>query len=445
MPNEIIHNVQLNIPPPTSFETVKALRSEVVQEIISRKPSFAERWAMLLFLLILLLIFAGTWFIKYPDIVSVKATLISVNAPKEIKTKLDGRLIKLNVKEAQQVKAFEVIGLMESRANHYEVIALSKCIDSVQQLLTNNKPEVAAYMCSKQYLHLGEIQQAFQTFMQAHQLFEQYLSSGFYVQKKTMLQKDMSYLRKLDSILLQQETMQKEDLQLSEETFSANEKLKKEKVISAFDYRNEKSKLIGKQLSLPQISSSIINNESEQHSKQKEIAELENQIAQQKNIFNEALNTLKAQLDDWKAKYLLITPIAGKVSFASFLQENQQLQNNQSICFINPPNSEFYAAINIPQNNFGKIKQGQKVLLKFPSYPYEEFGSVEGRLDFISHIPTDSGYLAKIVLPEGLITNYKKPLQFSNGLKADGDIITQNMRLIQRFFYQFRNMVNQRQ
>lgn len=421
------------------------LRSNTVQEIISRKAGFAERWAMSIFLFILLLVFAGTWFIKYPDIVSVRATLISVNAPKEIKTKLDGRLIKLNVKENQDVQAFEIIGLMESRANHYEVIALSKCIDSVQQLLASNKPEIAAYMCSKQYLHLGEMQQPYQTFMQAHQLFEQYLSSGFYVQKKAMLLKDMVYLKRLDSTLLQEETMQKEDLQLSEETFNANEKLKKEKVISAFDFRNEKSKLIGKQLSLPQIRSSIINNESEQHNKQKEIAELENQIVQQKDIFNEALNTLKAQLDDWEAKYLLIAPIAGKVSFASFLQENQQLQNNQSICFINPPNSEYYAEANIPQNNFGKIKQGQKVLLRFSSYPFEEFGSVEGRLDFISHIPTDSGYAAKIVLPEGLVTNYKKQLQFKNGLKADGDIITQNLRLIQRFFYQFRNMVNQRQ
>jgi HlyD family secretion protein len=444
MLNELIENNEFIFSPPIASEANKSLRSEVVQEIISRKPDFTQRWAMLLFLLILLLIFAGTWFIKYPDIVSVKATLISVNAPKEIKTKLDGRLIKLNVKEGQQVQAFEIIGLLESRANHYEVIALSKCIDSGQQLLTNNKPEIAAFMCSKQYLHLGEMQQAFQTFMQAHQLFEQYLSTGFYVQKKTMLQKDMIYLRKLDSNFLKQEVMQKEDLQLSEETFTANEKLKKEKVISAFDYRNEKSKLIGKQLTLPQISSSIINNESEQHSKQKEIAELENQIAQQKNIFNEALNTCKAQLDDWKAKYLLIAPIAGNISFSSFLQENQQLQNNQSICFINPPNSEYYAAVNIPQNNFGKIKQGQKVLLKFSSYPSEEFGSIEGRLDFISHIPTDSGYLAKVVLPAGLITNYNKPLQFRNGLKADGDIITQNMRLIQRFFYQLRNMVNKR-
>ncbi len=44
------------------------------------------------------------------------------------------------------------------------------------------------------------------------------------------------------------------------------------------EYRNEKSKLIAKQLSLPQINASIVSNESQQNEKRKEIAELENQI-----------------------------------------------------------------------------------------------------------------------------------------------------------------------
>jgi multidrug efflux pump subunit AcrA (membrane-fusion protein) len=420
------------------------IRSEAMQEIISRNTSFFERWAILFIFIITLTIFLGTWFIKYPDVISVHAKLVSINAPKEVKTKLDGRLVKLNVVEEQTVKEFEVIGMIESRANHEEVIALSKYIDSAQVLLSNNKIDIAVEICSKHYLHLGEIQQAFQTFMQSHQLFKQYLKSGFFFRKKNMLQKDMSFLKKLDSVLIEQEKLQIEDIQLTKETFSANEKLKDERIISSFDYRNEKSNLINKQMRIPQLKSSIIINQSLQHDKQKEIMELDNQIKQQKNIFCEALNTLKSQLDEWKAKYLLIAPIAGKVSFVSFLEQNQQLQNNQSICFINPSNSEFYAQIFIPQTNFGKIKKGQTVLLKFPSYPFEEFGYVTGNLEFISPIPTDSGFSARVLLPNGLLTNYNKNLQFNNGLKANGEIITENMRILERFFYQFKKAIKQR-
>ena len=131
------------------------------------------------------------------------------------------------------------------------------------------------------------------------------------------------------------------------------------------DYRNEKSKFISKQMTLPQINSSIISNESQQHEKQKEIAELENQIQQQKNIYIQSLNTIKSQVEDWKKKYLLVAPIGGKISFATFLQENQELKSGQLICYVNPGNISYFAEVLIPQYNFGKINTGQEVLLKF--------------------------------------------------------------------------------
>ena len=185
---------------------------------------------------------------------------------------------------------------------------------------------------------------------------------------------------------------------------------------------------------VPQIISLIINNEVLQNEKLKDITELDNIIAQQKEIFIQALNTFKSKIDDWKQKYFLIAPTSGKIAFTTFLQEDQQLQNNQTICFINPENTQYYAEIYIPQVNFGKVKTGQEVLLKFPAYPFQEYGSVNGKIEFISDIITDSGFLAKVILPNGLNTSYKKQVQFRDGLMAQGEIITQNTRLLQRFY-----------
>ncbi len=234
--------------------------------------------------------------------------------------------------------------------------------------------------------------------------------------------------------------MQEEDVGLAKETFEANESLKNDKVISPFDYRNEKSKYIGKAMSIPQINASLINNESSQHEKQKEIAQLENEIVQQKEVFLQALLTLKARLDDWKAVYLLIAPLDGKIAFAGFMQENQQLENNRTVCFINPENTQYYAEVYIPQNNFGKVNTGQKVLLKLPAYPYQEFGSLEGRLDFISDIPTDSGYLAKVSFPKGLQTNYHRAVQYHDGLLAQGEIVTADLKLSDRLINNIREI-----
>jgi Cold shock domain len=168
------------------------------------------------------------------------------------------------------------------------------------------------------------------------------------------------------------------------------------------------------------------------------MAQLENDIAQQKGIFVQALNTLKAQLDDWKNKFLLIAPVAGKVSFAEFLQENSQIKVWQTVCFVNPENTQYYARVFIPQNNFGKIKTGEEVLLKLNAYPYREFGIIKAILGFVSSIPTDSGFVAKVILLNGLLTNYKKQLHYTEGLSAQAEIITEDLQLSDRLFNELR-------
>ncbi len=413
-----------------------------IDEIISKKPPFMVRWGTLFLFFLLLFIISISWFIQYPDIVNTTAKLTSINAPKPVITLVSGKLVKLNVSENQTVNKNEILGFLESTADHQEVILLLENINNIQLLLDNNKTELLNAYFKKPENRLGELQNDYQVFVQTFLTFRNYLSNGFYLQKKKMLAKDLTNMVRLHNNLYQQKGFHEQDLSLSQKTFDANQSLKNENVISDFDLRNETSKLIGKKLTLPQITSSIISNESQQDEKKKEIAELENTIAQQKAIFQQALNSFKSQAEDWKKKYLLTAPIDGKVAFATFIQENQQLQANQTICFINPGNSQYYAQIIIPQSNFGKVASGQPVLLKFSSYPFSEYGAVKGKIDFISHIPTDSGYLAKVILDNGLRTNYNKQIQYREGLTAQGEIITKNRRLLQRFYDGILKQVN---
>lgn len=437
MPNQFSTNGTTIKEPPVArrFE-----RSEMVQEIVSNKPGLLIRYGTMIFFFVLIFLCVACWFIQYPDIVAAKAKLTSTNAPKEVITKTSGKLIKLFAKEEDQVTTGSVLGYMESTANHADVISLSETVNVLQTITEKNNFEQLPQYINLPYQNLGELQQSYQTFLQAFIVFRNYIANGFYIKKKTMLAKDFHFLQRMHSNSLQQKNLNEEDIDLSQKTFDANQTLSDDKVISAFDYRNEKSKLINKMLTLPQINAAIISNEAQQNEKQKEIAELENQITQQKSIFVQSLYTFKSQVDEWKKTYLLTAPTDGTIAFATFLQENQQLQANQVICFVNPGNAKFYAAIYVPQSNFGKIKLGQDVLLKFPSYPFQEYGAVKGKIDFISNITTDSGYLARVILPNGLNTGYKRQVQFREGLIAQGEIITKNMRLLQRFYY---NIVNQ--
>ena len=419
-----------------------------IEEIISKKLPFTVRWGTVFFLFLLLMIGFICWLIQYPDIVIAKATLNSINAPKQVIARTNGKLITIAVKENEAVQKEQVLGYMESIANPLTVGLIHRDTDSILSLIEQNKmDEIAKYapansstVGKSQEGTLGELQIAYQTFAQSFISFKGYISNGFYLRKKKMLSTDRANIRQLQTILNSQKSLLQKDLSLSNETFIANESLAKDKVISPLDYRNEKSKVIAKELSMPQINASIVSNESQQNEKLKEIAELENQISVQKNSFIQAVQTFKSEIQKWEYSYLLKAPVAGTVLFAGFLQENQEVKSGQLLFHLQPARTAYFVEMQIPQYNFGKVKAGQKVLLKFQAYPFEQYGSVVAKIDFINSVPTDSGYLAKVSLPGGLTTNYNKPLQYSNGLFAQADIVTDNMRLLERFYY---NMVKQ--
>lgn len=438
MPNNQEHISQSN-----SATTDCDSMSEAVSEIISVQPGFMVRNGITIFFIILVICLLMCRFIHYPDIVYANAKLTSINAPKEIKAKTSGRLTDILVNENDSVDEGEIIGFMESLADPYAIIRLSANVDSVAVVCSQSKIIISP-ACFKSVLSfaengtgLGELQADYQTFIQAYQTFADYMANGFYAKKKWMLNTDLENINLQHQNLLFQYDLQKQDLELTQKTFEANDTLKKQKVISDFDYRTEQSKLLNKKLSLPQLNASLLSNEAQQNDKKKEMLQLENEFIRQKQIFIQALKTFQNKINEWKKTYLLIAPVSGNISFTNLIEKNQQLDAGQTICFVKPTNTDLYAVLYLSQYNFGKVKTGQKVLLKFPAYPYTQFGSVEGEVDFISHIPADSFFLAKVKLSKGLVTNYQNRIQYRNGLTAQCNIITENMSLLQRLYQNF--------
>lgn len=417
-----------------------------IEDIISHKPPYIVRWGTVYFFILLVGIAIASWFIKYPDKVIATAKLNSINPPQQIVARTDGKLATIFVTENEGIVKGQVLGYMESIANAKTVSAVAQLADSISYLINENRSDEIVrffpdYENRKSIDDLGELQSAYQVYMQSFVTYRDYLYNGFYLRKKRMLQTDFQNIQDMRSMLITQKKLMEEDVELSEKTFDVNKSLSEQKVISSLDYRNEKSKLIVKQLSLPQINASIIANDREKNEKLKEIAELENQITIQKNIFSQALQTIRSQIQAWQYKYELKASTSGIISFTGFLQENQEIKSGQLLFNVQPLNTSYFVEMLIPQYNFGKVEKGQKVLLRFQAYPFEQYGSVLGKIDLIKPTPTDSGYMARVELPNALLTNYGKQIQYRNGLLAEANIITEDMRLLERFYYQARKIV----
>lgn len=368
-------------------------RSAEAQEIISHHPGFLEKWALIVIIGILILLVVTTWFIRYPDIIETSATLTADNAPKELIPLQSGRLIKLFVKNGNHVRKGDMIGWIESTANTNEVLDLSTRLDSALALLQSDSIRDLPLLFADDYRNLGEIQTLYQAFITAWQQFNDYVVNGFYKRKKELLLKDIATLKSLNTTIRQEKILSGQDKDSSEKSLKMNKLLLDEKVISPEEYRVATSAYISKEMSIPQFNASILNNQNEQRNKLKELEQLEHDVSQQKIIFEQALETLKSTVNDWKHKYILLAPLTGTVFFTLPLQQNKFIQQGKLLGYINPEQSTFFMELNLPQNNFGKVDTGMQVQLRFDAYPYEEVGFVNGKLNFISKVATDSGFM----------------------------------------------------
>ncbi|MCB9308240.1 MAG: HlyD family efflux transporter periplasmic adaptor subunit [Lewinellaceae bacterium] len=408
---------------------------EPVREILGKVPGWLVRWGNMLILLFFISLIAIANLIKFPESILTSTTILSVNAPKPVISNAGGKLVWLDAREGLHVTKGALLGFMESLGKHRQVLDLYERLNQLKSDLNEGEVNKAKWLDLKSYRDLGELQQDFQVFSQACIAYRNYLAGGLYPQKRAMLKADLAHLALLNENLKKQKSLLEQDFVLSQQTFNMSETLMEEKLISESELRNEKSRLLGKKLTLPQVEASMIANETQQNEKRKEILELDDAISKQTQLFQEALDLFRGQTEEWMKKYILTAPVDGIVAFNSFIQVNQQIQPDQLICYINPGDSHYFAEAYIPQDNFGKIAIGQEVLLRFPSYPYQEYGLVRGKIEFISHIGTEQGYLSKIALPDNLSTTADKKIQYREGLTANAEIITKDMNLIERFYY----------
>ena len=160
---------------------------------------------------------------------------------------------------------------------------------------------------------------------------------------------------------------------------------------------------------------------------------------QQEIAIEEAQQNLKSQIKQWKQRYLIISPIDGKVTFTKIWSKNQNVQTGEIVATIIPQKAtDIIGKVEIPAVGVGKVKLGQTVNIKFDNFPYMEFGLLRGTIKSISLIPiqTENGviYTAEIEIPDTLISNYGRHLKFSQEMTGTADIITDDIRLLERFF-----------
>ena len=416
------------------------LRSEEVQEILSKVPHWMIRWGNVLFLILIILLLFLSWFVKYPDIITSEALITTKIPPQKEYAKITGKLEAILIKDNEEVTSGQRLAILENTANYKDVFKLKSIIDTI----TLNRESFKFPIDSLPILFLGNIESQYALFENSYIQYQ--LNKELKPYSNEALANRYSILelnRRLRSLQSQKE-INKTELDFKKKDLQRHVLLFDKGIISAQDYENKQLEAAQAERSYENFESSIsqiregISN-ANQTSKGTEINRVKEEMVLLKNVI-QSFNQLKKAIRDWEYQYVLQSNIKGKVSFLNFWNSNQTVNQGDLVFTIIPSeNSSFIARLKAPGQNSGKIKMGQKVNLKIENYPDTEFGVLNGIVKNVSIVPDVNGlYVIDVELPKVLVTSYGKTIDFKQEMRGSAEIITEDLRLIERFFYQFK-------
>lgn len=178
------------------------------------------------------------------------------------------------------------------------------------------------------------------------------------------------------------------------------------------------------------------------------LLDIESQQTEKENIllheFRSTTEQLLNNINSWELNYAIKSPIKGTVTFTKFWSINQNISSGEVVCTVIPETEDnILGKALLPLQNSGKVKTGQRVIVRFSNFPDQEFGIVNGTVSAISLVPLDGNYTIEIAFPNGLTTNYRKTLPVSPEMQASAEIITDDLRLIERLFMPLKKILKE--
>lgn len=411
------------------------LRSDEVQDILTTPPSYFVRLGTVIIFIILAALVGIAYIIKYPDVINADLELTTANPPVKVVAQTAGAIEQLLVSRDDIVELGDPLAIIESAARYEDVLIAEAFVDT---LLAN--PE--SNMILPENLSLGVAQIEYSRFLANSKESTFELNTTLNDDQIFQLQLKRSSLESsVEEIDISMKAVQN-NLTILKSEIETQKKLLAQGDISTIEYRA----FIKKEPDLiDRINQYII----QKKGVKAQLAEINAQILSIQRTKNAQQNTtkvasesslleLKGAIERYKEKYVLRAPVDGKVSFREERLEKQVLTSEEEVLSILTEESgEYIGVVSLPSEGSGKVKEKDRVIIKFNGYPFREFGSVEGLVMQKSLLPKEGTYRVKVKLPNGPVTSFGRTITFSPEMAGRAEIITENRSIIERILENF--------
>lgn len=426
------------------------LRSEEIEDLLGRPPKRIIRYGITAVFVVFAILFTGSWFVKYPDVIPSNIEVTSQNPPAYIASRVNGKIEKIFVNDKQRVDSGRYLAIIDNPASYQDVFSVKNMLTHYDDFLQTYNMHVIDTVALRKPRVLGELQSEYSTLLTSIEDYFHFLNLDYYDKKIESLNQELSMFNMYYDRLYSQKMILEEDMSLSKKDFERVQKLYSNDVVTDVDLERSKSDYLKKELAFQEARTNLANTKIQISKLEQEILDFQLQKKQDKKDLQlavaGAIKDLFGKIEVWEKDYVLKAPVSGIITFNKYWVENQNVEEGDKVFAVVPDSdSDMVGKVQLKTRGAGKVRPGQQVNIKFNNYPYMEFGMVKGVVKDISLVPSDEDfYLVEVSFPEGMKTNYGQILDFSQKMLGQAEIITEEIPLIIRIIRPIRSLIKNR-
>ena len=414
------------------------------KEILAKPPVYLIRLGTSFIAIFILILLIGTHLISYNDIISSSILITSDNPPISLKAKTTSKIAKIFVESNQRVKKNDFLAVVDNTADHRDIYYLKDkisdfeynmiSIDSMRQLFPSN-------------LNLGDIQIAYGNFISKYQGFILFNNLVPNERESELIEKKINELHKLQNKQKEVLIGFEKSLELSIKSYNRIEKIYNKGVVSLDEYEEASRKIQNERNGFEEYKNDLLNTKISITNARNQLinSDIKGEEMSNMNIqqLEEAVQNLKKEILDWENNYMFISPIEGKVTVFGIWKQFQNINSGEVVFAVVPEKiHEIIGVVKLPIENSGKVRIGQKVIIKLQNFPYHEWGSIKGEVSYISNIPnqgSDTFYTLYVSIKD-LTTSFNKTIEFRQEMYGNVEIILEELTVLEKILYSLRQV-----
>ena len=435
------------------YEKTNSQPTLKIDDIIGDSPAWIVRSGIVLIFLIVAVLLGLSAIIRFPDKITASGYITSDFPSVQIIAEKSGVIDSLYALDRDTILIGEPLLMFENQVSLDDVNSIVSLIEEYKSITF--LPDVLNLHFPEE-MGLGELSNGYAEFRRALGDFQILLkSSGVFRQIHT-LTSEIQKTQELKVVLESELELTKQEFLLVDRNYKRNSILHDDGIISDLDHERRQGEWLRFQRQLSNLDNGIIQNAIRCDQLQLNIETLkeerESSVQRLRLSIGQTILNLEAQLLNFNQKYFIHATQSGIISIPDMIKSRRYLLSGDVVGTVLPINKNKmqYAIAKISEDGKARISLGDKVILRFPAYPYKEFGVVLSEVQSIALQSTkgdlgSSLFDVKVLLSPSVISTYGFSFLLEPNQELAMEIITNDRSILSRVFDQFTNLFRNNQ